>query len=516
VGGNPAITNEISQAYSGSNQGNGSLLLAPYQGSSKPSAFLNYILFDEEYKVIEAKSAPVGSANVVHQVTLPTVQVKELGYLFVYLSYDNESAHWVHFDELKITHTESPVLQVNAYYPFGMMAYTWLRDGEKENLYGYQGKEYDSLTRWHDFHARQYDGALGRWFAVDPQDQFASPYLAMGDNPVMMVDPDGEFAIAPFLITAFKIYQYASAAYNVYKAYQEGGLIGAGRALTMAGFMWAFGQASNMLAGQLASSVGLNNSSVGEIVGRNLFTAAFNVGTIAGLTGLMGGDVRKSITSSAPYALTAATLVTSAEIDDYKLRWRDISPTPGRVFLPEVVITAKRLGNTDQPIPGTGEFDPLPDWWGHPSYLSSFNNNIRAAQGAWAPFAMTLVTAPLSLMSGGGAVLSRGSNAAKGVVQAEKASGSYLLQFQSGKFYAGKGLQPRMMQSINRIETTYGDKLLNSQFFPASSTREALINEHNLMMQFGGPKSFNPLSPTYNKIFSPGRKLRGFRYGKRN
>jgi RHS repeat-associated protein len=159
-------------------------------------------LFDEEYKVIEAKSAPVGPANVLHQVTLPTVQVKELGYLFVYLSYDNESAHWVHFDELKITHTESPVLQVNAYYPFGMMAYTWLRDGEKEHLYGYQGKEYDSLTRWHDFHARQYDGALGRFFGIDPQGQFASPYQGMGNNPVIYVDPDGRFAIVPLLVAA--------------------------------------------------------------------------------------------------------------------------------------------------------------------------------------------------------------------------------------------------------------------------------------------------------------------------
>ncbi|MDD2963547.1 MAG: DNRLRE domain-containing protein [Bacteroidales bacterium] len=100
--------------------------------------------------------------------------------------------------------------------------------------------------------------------------------------------------------------------------------------------------------------------------------------------------------------------------------------------------------------------------------------------------------------------------AAKGVVQAEKVSGSYLLKFQSGKFYAGKGLEPRMMQSINRIETTYGDKLLNSTFYPASSTKAAFINEHKLMMQFGGPKSFNPLSPTYNKIFSPGRNLGGF------
>ncbi|MCH7410703.1 hypothetical protein MM239_14945 [Belliella sp. DSM 111904] len=33
-----------------------------------------------------------------------------------------------------------------------------------------------------------------RWFGVDPQDQFASPYLAMGNNPMMMIDPDGELA----------------------------------------------------------------------------------------------------------------------------------------------------------------------------------------------------------------------------------------------------------------------------------------------------------------------------------
>jgi hypothetical protein len=38
------------------------------------------------------------------------------------------------------------------------------------------------------------NAALGRWFAVDPQNQFASPYTGMGNNPVMMVDPDGEIA----------------------------------------------------------------------------------------------------------------------------------------------------------------------------------------------------------------------------------------------------------------------------------------------------------------------------------
>jgi len=88
-----------------------------------------------------------------------------------------------------------------------------------------------------------------------------------------------------------------------------------------------------------------------------------------------------------------------------------------------------------------------------------------------------------------------------------KPSGSYLLLFQSGNFYAGKGLESRMMQSITRIETTYGDKLISSKFYPASSTRAAFINEHKLMMQHGGPLSHNPMSPTYNKIFSPGRNL---------
>ncbi len=51
---------------------------------------------------------------------------------------------------------------------------------------------------------------------------------------------------------------------------------------------------------------------------------------------------------------------------------------------------------------------------------------------------------------------------------------------------------------------------VRSKFFLVVGEKAAYINEHNLMMQFGGPKSFNPLSPTYNKIFSPGKKLGGF------
>jgi hypothetical protein len=39
----------------------------------------------------------------------------------------------------------------------------------------------------YDFHARQYDAALGRWFGTDPKAgvmAYNSPYVAMMNNPV--------------------------------------------------------------------------------------------------------------------------------------------------------------------------------------------------------------------------------------------------------------------------------------------------------------------------------------------
>jgi len=67
--------------------------------------------------------------------------------------------------------------------------------GQLLNQYLYQGKEYrteDGLNLY-DFHARQYDPALGRFLAVDPAGQFSNPYLGMGNNPVVGVDPDGKW-----------------------------------------------------------------------------------------------------------------------------------------------------------------------------------------------------------------------------------------------------------------------------------------------------------------------------------
>jgi hypothetical protein len=36
-----------------------------------------------------------------------------------------------------------------------------------------------------------YDGRVGRWMTTDPYSQYHSPYLAMGNNPIGNIDPDG-------------------------------------------------------------------------------------------------------------------------------------------------------------------------------------------------------------------------------------------------------------------------------------------------------------------------------------
>jgi RHS repeat-associated protein len=94
---------------------------------------------------------------------------------------------------LRGTTAGTPPLAFQNYYPFGMKQPGGLSSSFTQR-FGYQGEyaEQDPETKLAAFEARMYDAVTGRWLAVDPQHQYHSPYLAMGNNPVMMVDPDGE------------------------------------------------------------------------------------------------------------------------------------------------------------------------------------------------------------------------------------------------------------------------------------------------------------------------------------
>ena len=85
------------------------------------------------------------------------------------------------------------ILSYADYYPFG-----WKIPGRQSSSsngyrFGYQGQfaEEDKETGLNQFEARLYDPRIGRWLTTDPAGQFFSPYLGMGNNPIMSVDPDG-------------------------------------------------------------------------------------------------------------------------------------------------------------------------------------------------------------------------------------------------------------------------------------------------------------------------------------
>ena len=67
------------------------------------------------------------------------------------------------------------------------------RNIDGDYRYGYQGaySEKDPETGLNAFKLRMYDSRINRWLSPDPYGQFASPYMAMGNNWINFVDPDG-------------------------------------------------------------------------------------------------------------------------------------------------------------------------------------------------------------------------------------------------------------------------------------------------------------------------------------
>jgi RHS repeat-associated protein len=94
-----------------------------------------------------------------------------------------------------------------SYYPFGMRLVetssisvghaTLISSYPQRHWYQGDYSELDPETGLQAFDLRMYSSRIGRWLSVDPYAQYWSPYLAMGNNPVSRIDPDGGFAICP-------------------------------------------------------------------------------------------------------------------------------------------------------------------------------------------------------------------------------------------------------------------------------------------------------------------------------
>jgi RHS repeat-associated protein len=172
--------------------------------SDKPKAYINWILFDEQFKPVTSGNSgsgfiPAGGADAVNAHS-GTASISKNGFLYVYCS--NESDVDVFFDNLQVIHNKGPLVEETHYYPFGLTmagisskaagslqnrnkfnSGNELQDGEFSDGSGLE--TYDAVNR-------MYDPQLGRFFQIDElgeANEDVSSYSFSHNNPIVFNDP---------------------------------------------------------------------------------------------------------------------------------------------------------------------------------------------------------------------------------------------------------------------------------------------------------------------------------------
>ncbi|MBP1616126.1 MAG: Repeat protein, partial [Bacteroidetes bacterium] len=130
--------------------------------------------------------------NVIYENGTATRLLTEAGYVSLN---DNKYHYYLHDHQGNnrvVVNQSGTVEETNHYYPFGSV----FANTNNVQPYKYNGKEFDSKKglNWHDYGARFYDAALGRFMTVDPLCEkyySISPYVYCLNNPVRFIDVDG-------------------------------------------------------------------------------------------------------------------------------------------------------------------------------------------------------------------------------------------------------------------------------------------------------------------------------------
>lgn len=216
----------------------------------------------------------------------------------------NGNYYAIRTDNLKspllLTDASGKVVSAYQYDPFGSLVDS---KGCNTDLLSYLfgGYELDRETGLYSSNSRLYDPVLKRFYCIDPQMQFASPYIFSGNNPMNLVDPNGESSWWAILIGAVvgTIVTIATAGAGAALA-----AIGAAtETAAVAGTATAVGVISSTTADVISATSGIVGGTIGSIVG-DATTAGISgeaytpkMAGIGVLTGVVGGLVGAGVSA---------------------------------------------------------------------------------------------------------------------------------------------------------------------------------------------------------------------------
>ncbi|XP_041775831.1 uncharacterized protein LOC121595716 [Anopheles merus] len=119
-----------------------------------------------------------------------------------------------HEGSVRLVVREGEVVAAYDYLPYGQIFRRFGTDLDGQISYLYTGQEWEPETGLYNYRARLYDPDIGRFYQMDPKEQYPSPYVYAGNSPVSLIDPDGElaFAISCIIMAIIGAYIGASAA----------------------------------------------------------------------------------------------------------------------------------------------------------------------------------------------------------------------------------------------------------------------------------------------------------------
>ena len=150
----------------------------------QPRSGVNFVLYNSAFEVVEENTGylPVDDKiNAIQTLSTDKMVMAEAGFIEVFV--DNQSNTAVYYDNMMVVHSSgsSNVLEVNAYYPYGMLmpGLSLIAPPGKYNAYKHSAKELQKELglSWYDHGARMYD-------PNDYFDIYTGEYLGEDQDPL--------------------------------------------------------------------------------------------------------------------------------------------------------------------------------------------------------------------------------------------------------------------------------------------------------------------------------------------